>query len=208
MIRMVLIGWNMPANNNKRKRMRLNWTTMALVVVLILPYVGLFYVWKYYNRQIREIPNASFVLISKEDMMLRQYDYKGNILCEYPIAVGKNYGAKRSVGDMKTPEGIFTIEDIQDASGWDHDFGDGKGPVQGAYGDFFIRLRTPGHKGIGIHGTHVPESIGSRATEGCIRLSNENLNEFVKGIHPAMVVVIEPSRLDVMADSDTSLVKL
>ena len=29
--------------------MRLNWTTMALVVVLILPYVGLFYVWKYYN---------------------------------------------------------------------------------------------------------------------------------------------------------------
>lgn len=180
---------------------------MFLVVVLILPYAGLFYVWKYYNRQIQEIPNASFVLISKEDMMLRQYDYKGNILCEYPVAVGKNYGAKREVGDMKTPEGVFTIEDIQDATAWDHDFGDGKGPIQGAYGDFFIRLRTPGHKGIGIHGTHAPESIGTRATEGCVRLDNKNLNEFVKGVHPAMVVVIEPSRLDVLADTDTSGVK-
>lgn len=197
----------MSPNRKGRKGARLNWTTIALVVVLILPYAGLLYVWKYYNRQIQEIPNASFVLISKEDMMLRQYDYKGNVLCEYPVAVGKNYGTKRSVGDMKTPEGVFTIEDIQDASAWDHDFGDGDGPIQGAYGDFFIRLRTPGHKGIGIHGTHAPESIGTRATEGCVRLRNENLNEFVKGVHPAMVVVIEPSRLDVMADSDTSDVK-
>lgn len=197
----------MSPNSKKRKDTRLNWTTIALVIVLILPYAGLFYVWKYYNRQIQEIPNASFVLISKEDMMLRQYDYKGNVLCEYPVAVGKNYGTKRSVGDMKTPEGVFTIEDIQDASAWDHDFGDGNGPIQGAYGDFFIRLRTPGHKGIGIHGTHAPESIGTRATEGCVRLRNENLNEFVKGVHPAMVVVIEPSRLDVLADSDTLDVK-
>ena len=133
----------MSPNSKKRKDTRLNWTTIALVIVLILPYAGLFYVWKYYNRQIQEIPNASFVLISKEDMMLRQYDYKGNVLCEYPVAVGKNYGTKRSVGDMKTPEGVFTIEDIQDASAWDHDFGDGNGPIQGAYGDFFIRLRTP-----------------------------------------------------------------
>lgn len=197
----------MSPNRKGRKGARLNWTTIALVVVLILPYAGLLYVWKYYNRQIQEIPNASFVLISKEDMMLRQYDYKGNVLCEYPVAVGKNYGTKRSVGDMKTPEGVFTIEDIQDASAWDHDFGDGNGPIQGAYGDFFIRLRTPGHKGIGIHGTHAPESIGTRATEGYVRLRNENLNEFVKGVHPAMVVVIEPSRLDVLADSDTLDVK-
>lgn len=197
----------MSQSSKKRKGARLSWTTIVLVVVLLLPYAGLFYVWKYYNHQIQEIPNASFVLISKEDMMLRQYDYKGNILCEYPVAVGKNYGDKRSVGDMKTPEGVFTIEDIQDASAWDHDFGDGKGPVQGAYGDFFIRLRTPGHKGIGIHGTHAPESIGTRATEGCVRLDNKNLNEFVKGVHPAMVVVIEPSRLDVLADSDTLDVK-
>lgn len=197
----------MPTNRKSRKSVRLNWTTIVLVVVLFLPYAGLFYVWKYYNRQIQEIPNASFILISKEDMMLRQYDYKGKVLCEYPVAVGKNYGDKRSIGDMKTPEGVFTIEDIQDASTWDHDFGDGNGSIQGAYGDFFIRLRTPGHKGIGIHGTHAPESIGTRATEGCIRLDNKNLDEFVKGVHPAMVVVIEPSRRDVMADLDTLGVK-
>lgn len=193
----------MSKNRNQHRPRRLNLVIVALVIVLILPYVGLFYVWKYYKRQVREIPNASFVIISKEDMMLRQYDYKGKILCEYPVAVGKNYGDKKEVGDMKTPEGVFTIEEIQNASTWEHDFDDGLGPVQGAYGDYFIRLRTPGHKGIGIHGTHDPGSIGTRATEGCVRLNNDNLNEFVKGVHPAMVVIIEPSRQDIMEDIDT-----
>lgn len=193
----------MSKNRNQHRPRRLDLVSVALVIVLMLPYVGLFYVWKYYKRQIREIPNASFVIISKEDMMLRQYDYKGRILCEYPVAVGKNYGDKKEVGDMKTPEGVFTIEEIQNASAWEHDFDDGLGPVQGAYGDYFIRLRTPGHKGIGIHGTHDPGSIGTRATEGCVRLNNDNLNDFVKGVHPAMVVVIEPSRRDIMEDIDT-----
>lgn len=193
----------MSKNRNQHRPRRLDLVSVALVIVLMLPYVGLFYVWKYYKRQIREIPNSSFVIISKEDMMLRQYDYKGRILCEYPVAVGRNYGNKKEVGDMKTPEGVFTIEEIQNASAWEHDFDDGLGPVQGAYGDYFIRLHTPGHKGIGIHGTHDPGSIGTRATEGCVRLNNDNLNDFVKGVHPAMVVVIEPSRRDIMEDIDT-----
>jgi hypothetical protein len=32
-----------------------------------------------------------------------------------------------------------------------------------------------GHQGIGIHGTHDDNSIRTRATEGCIRLKNEDL---------------------------------
>ena len=106
----------------------------------------------------------------QEDMTLRLIDGQGGDILKFPIACGKNYGNKRKSGDMKTPEGVFSISEIVDASCWTHDFGDGKGEIAGAYGPFFIRLETPGHKGIGIHGTHKPESIGTRDTEGCIRL--------------------------------------
>lgn len=97
---------------------------------------------------------------------------------------------------MKTPEGVFSICDIQNSQKWTHDFHDGKGEIKGAYGPFFIRLATPGHKGIGIHGTHDSLSIGTRATEGCIRLKNEDLERLVPMLNVPMTVVITPSAQD------------
>ena len=129
-------------------------------------------------------------------MKLRVYDYKGNKVVEYGIACGKNYGQKYKVGDMKTPEGMFYVSGIEDASGRTHDFGDGRGAIPGAYGPYFIRLDTPGHKGIGIHGTHDPESIGTRATEGCIRLHNEDVAELAHLIYPGTMVIVTSSFLD------------
>jgi lipoprotein-anchoring transpeptidase ErfK/SrfK len=78
---------------------------------------------------------------------------------------------------MRTPEGVFPIVQIQNASGWTHDFHDGRGQTKGAYGPYFIRLGTPGWSGIGIHGTHAPGSIGTDVTEGCIRLNNNDIAE-------------------------------
>lgn len=104
---------------------------------------------------------------------------------------------KEKPGDMKTPEGLFSVQQIQDASAWTHDFGDGKGEIRGAYGSHFIRLKTPGHCGIGIHGTHDPASIGTRATEGCVRLNNSDLLELVKKyVYVGMPVVILTSEAD------------
>ena len=40
--------------------------------------------------------------------------------------------------------------------------------------------------------THLPSSIGERATEGCIRLRNEDLEELVRYIYVGMPVVILP----------------
>ena len=141
----------------------------------------------------------SFIVISKQDMKLRRYDLKGNILEEYPIACGRNYGNKKKRGDNRTPEGVFTVQQIQNASAWTHDFRDGKGEIKGAYGSHFIRLKT-GFQGIGIHGTHAPESIGTRATEGCIRLKNEDLLKLVNNIKLDMVVIITTSNEDAKVD--------
>jgi lipoprotein-anchoring transpeptidase ErfK/SrfK len=113
-------------------------------------------------------------------------------LKEYGIAVGKNGGDKKRVGDMRTPEGVFPVQRIENASKWTHDFRDGKGAIKNAYGPLFIRLDTDPWKGIGIHGTHDPASIGTDVTEGCVRLNNGDLLEFRGLIAVGTKVLISP----------------
>ena len=100
-------------------------------------------------------------------------------LVEYPVCMGKNLGPKERKGDMKTPESTwdkpFEITEIVNASNWTHDFGDGRGAIL-AYGHWFMRLKT-GFSGIGIHGsTNNENSVPGRASEGCIRLNDNDLN--------------------------------
>lgn len=169
----------------------------TVILLLIAGAAGAVY-WQELRHQaeLAKVENASFILISKQEMMLRLIDYKGNELFSAPVATGLKAGDKRRVGDMRTPEGVFQVSDIQQSSHWKHDFKDGKGEVDGAYGDYFIRLAVPGHRGIGIHGTHLPESIGERASEGCIRMNNADLDSLVSLIHPPMTVVITPAAED------------
>lgn len=75
-----------------------------------------------------------FAIILKEEMQLRVYDGDGMELCRYGIACGRNVGDKREPGDMRTPVGMFKVQEILDAHLWSHDFGDGNGVVKGAYG--------------------------------------------------------------------------
>lgn len=185
-----------------------NLTYCILALLILLPYIGMIGLRGWYKHKLNDINNASFIVISKEDMMLRLIDYKGREIQKYPIACGKNYGNKETKGDLKTPEGLFHVTEIEKASSWVHDFGDGKGEIPGAYGPFFIRLEVPGQKGIGIHGTHKPESIGTRDTEGCIRLNNEDLLTLVKRIHIGMAVFITSSYLDVIKSGKVDSLQL
>ena len=121
------------------------------------------------------------IVINKQQLTLTVLDSKGDTLKTYRIACAVNYGPKTRKGDHKTPEGTFPINQILNARGLSHDFKDGKGPIPNAYGPWFLRLDVPGFIDIGIHGTHLPESIGTRATEGCIRMNNSDITE-LKGM--------------------------
>ena len=123
-----------------------------------------------------------FLLISKPEYRLYVCEVvDGDTVkrVHYPVCVGLKKGQKQKKGDMKTPEctadNPFTITEIVDASKWTHDFGDGRGSIL-SYGHWFMRLKTPGHSGIGIHGsTNNENSVPGRGSEGCIRLRDDDL---------------------------------
>ena len=107
----------------------------------------------------------------------------------YAIAIGKNPGQKQKPGDLRTPTGTFTVDEILDSTYWKHDFKDGKGEIEGAYGPWFISLET-GWEGIGIHGTHDPSTLKTMVSEGCIRMKNEEVAELRTKIGVGTKVVI------------------
>ena len=136
------------------------------------------------------IPGGRYsVDVNKSTYTLTLYR-DGEIVKTYPIAIGRNPGDKQRIGDHRTPTGNFKIVSIENASAWSHDFRDGKGKIKGAYGPWFLRLDAKGWKGIGIHGTHDPDSRGTMATEGCIRLSNEDISELKQYAYKNMPVTI------------------
>ena len=123
-----------------------------------------------------------FIVISKKDLNLRVYKAVNGdttLVQQFDACLSKNKGNKQRKGDMRTPESPtgepFSITQIQDASTWKHDFKDGRGSIK-AYGHWFLRLLTPGHSGIGIHGsTNNESSVPGRASEGCIRLRDADI---------------------------------
>ena len=138
------------------------------------------------------VDSAPFIVIDKTALTLTLYGEGGEVLMNCGCAAAAVKGPKTRKGDGKTPEGVFKINQLLNARGLSHDFGDGKGPVVGAYGPWFLRLDVPGFIDIGIHGTHLPESIGTRSTEGCIRLTNENVTALKSLVKVGTNVIILP----------------
>lgn len=133
--------------------------------------------------------NDSYIVIDKPKLELYVIN-KTDTLFRAPVCVGKNRGNKQRHGDNRTPEGTFTICQIQDSSWWTHNFHDGKGERKGAYGPWFFRLKMPQWTTIGIHGTCFPSSIGTRDSEGCVRLNNNDLNRLKSYVYLGMKVTV------------------
>ena len=133
---------------------------------------------------------GNHIFVSKKDLLLSVVSESRDTLFQCHIACGENLGNKTRIGDRKTPEGKFKITKMYDATSWKHDFGDGQGMRLGAYGPLFFRLNVPGFNDIGIHGTIFPESIGTRSSEGCVRLRNEDIVRLYRYCYIGMPVII------------------
>ena len=144
---------------------------------------------------------TAWIVISKANLTLSVYDRNADgdtvIMARFPCCMGKNKGDKQRRGDMRTPESPvgkpFKITMIQNSLTWQHNFGDGRGNIR-AYGNWFLRLDTPGHRGIGIHGsTNNEHTVPGRASEGCIRLLDKDIITLKRHFaYVGMPVTIQP----------------
>lgn len=132
-----------------------------------------------------------YIVVSKADYTLTLYDESDEPVFTTVCSVGKNKGDKQRQGDCRTPEGTFEIGSIEDASVWKHNTRGG-GVRRGVYGPYFMRLRVPGNNSIGIHGTLFNETMGSRASLGCIRLQDEECLKLRNMIHVGIKVTVLP----------------
>ena len=95
--------------------------------------------------------------------------YDGGFLMSFPIGHGS---------DGRTPETTFVVDLRQEHPTWfppnrpSIPYGDPANPL----GERWLGFKSSdGFRGFGIHGTNEPETIGTEASEGCIRLTNEDV---------------------------------
>ena len=124
-----------------------------------------------YSLPVRRVPpertSIGFVVvIDRGAFKLRLY--RGERLTRrMAVAVG--------LPEYPTPPGLFDIVDMERNPTWyppDSRWADGLGPVEpGAGNPLGTRWMGISAPAIGIHGTPQPETLGTRASHGCIRLS-------------------------------------
>mgnify|MGYP003293683236 CR=1 FL=1 len=85
----------------------------------------------------------------------------------YPVAIGKKY--------TPSPIGTWQIKS--------------KALMNGPFGGYWLGLNAPWDT-FGIHGTSNPSSIGSMASNGCIRLFNNNIKELFSLVDYNTIVVV------------------
>lgn len=110
-------------------------------------------------------PTPLSITISIQSKTLTLYNY-GKALKTYPVAVGKP--------TTPSPIGTFTIINKQVNPG-------------GPFGTRWMGLSIPHY---GIHGTNNPASIGTAASNGCIRMYNQDVNELFNYVTVGTVVRI------------------
>ena len=150
----------------------------------------------YHARLMRNLDDG-FIVVDKGRMKVILYDPEGREVRSYGMGCAKKFGTKHEKGDNRTPEGFFTVEQVYDSTDWLFTDDDGvTSDKKGQFGPWFIRLRIPGTSQIGIHGTCAPWSIGGRVSHGCIRITNENIEELKDLVTPGMPLIVIPGKRD------------
>lgn len=112
---------------------------------------------------IAPIPLSITVSIKAKTLTLYK---EGRLFKAYPVATGKT--------TTPTPIGTFTIKNKQVNPG-------------GPYGTRWMGLSKPHY---GIHGTNNPASIGTSASNGCVRMFNKDVDDLFNHVGVGTVVRI------------------
>jgi lipoprotein-anchoring transpeptidase ErfK/SrfK len=135
------------------------------------------------RQQLKIIPGpASIVAVKSEFRLALLMD--GAFVKEYPIGIGK---------EDRTPSGEFVVDSMLVRPRW---YKPGGGIVEYGEEGHLLGERwigfadQPGAVGIGIHGSNQDETIGTKCSNGCIRMRNEDVIELYDFLQPGCKVAL------------------
>jgi LysM repeat protein len=118
------------------------------------------------------------IVVDKSDFTLTVY-LNDRYLKQYRVGLGKS---------DKTPNGTFAITDRLEKPEWR---GLKYGDPNNILGDYWLTLKSDKFSGLGIHGTNEPDTVGKNASDGCIRMMNDDVKELYVMVPKGTEVVIQ-----------------
>ncbi|HZE97732.1 MAG TPA: L,D-transpeptidase family protein [Planctomycetota bacterium] len=141
------------------------------------------------GRKVR-LPKGSWSLIVDKSLFKMWVLYEGSPFKGYTITTGapnkETPVTKFVVGGKNPKPAWWPPADVKISGKTPIPYGDPQNPL----GDWWISLEHDLYHGIGIHDTNDPGSIGSKASNGCIRMLNEEVVEVAALAFKGMVVQI------------------
>jgi lipoprotein-anchoring transpeptidase ErfK/SrfK len=134
-----------------------------------------------------KIPKGKVTVAVRRSRFTLHILYEGLIVRTYRCGLGKNDA---------TPAAHFTISTKTAAPTWYPPESTGlKGPIppndpRNLLGSHWIGLEHDVHRGLGIHGTVEPSSVGTNSSLGCVRLLNEDVKQVFEIVSQGAEVAI------------------
>lgn len=97
----------------KKKKSPSNILYIILAILIVIPYLGFVGLKIWYDNKVDKIANAKFIIVDKESMTLKLYDYTGNVLNSYGISCGKKFGNKQEKEIRKLPKGFSILQKLR-----------------------------------------------------------------------------------------------
>src|SRR3989304_8735561 len=131
------------------------------------------------------------ILTGKEKILINKSDYTLTLLLndyyvkQYRIGIGKN---------DKTPAGTFEVKNKMKEPTW---YSPNGGIFPYEHPENILGTRWIGFKdkpdlyGYGIHGTTLPESIGTASSNGCVRMVNSDMEELYDFVTSDTEIIIQ-----------------
>lgn len=158
------------------KKSKVVWLTLILLFLVLIVY------YLYPEKQLREGQKADRIVVNKAKHELLLYD-KEELVARYKVSLSKKgLAEKTKEGDYLTPEGVFKAKKIYSPKFR-------KAISVGKWGDCCAVL---------IHGLEPRYSRFRKFqrwmdwTEGCIALTNDEMNEIYEATNPGTMIEINP----------------
>ena len=137
-----------------------------------------------------ENESKKLIVIDKSVQRMFLYDYETRELeKEYTIGIGKGgMIPRRFVGDHSTPTGVYRLVQKRDDVWWREHKGEPLPDYYGGKEGGMLVLAGQWHPEIAIHGNTNPE-LG-QVSNGCVRASNENIEELTRNVPLGSMIII------------------